>query len=77
MCAINPVKHSVFYTSHTRYTVNYSDFSEQEVTTGSARFGPAGRRQGGRPSITFGYRRRPSGHATGFLAGAQIYEAYA
>ena len=36
------VKHSVFYTSHTRSTVNYSDFSDPEVP----RFGPEGRRQG-------------------------------
>ena len=31
ICAINPVKHSVFYTSHTRYTVNYRGFSEPVV----------------------------------------------
>ena len=70
--AQNPVKHSVFYTSHTRYTVNYRGFSEQEVTRGCPRFGNEGRRQGARPYKTFGYHRRPSGHATGVLAGARI-----
>ena len=70
--AQNPVKHSVFYTSHTRNTVNYRGFSEPEVTRESARFGTEGRRQGARPSITFGYHRRPSGQGTGFVAGARI-----
>ena len=43
------------------------------MTRGSARFGDEGRRQGGRPSIAFGYHRRPPGHATGFLAGARLH----
>ena len=37
------------------------------MTRGSARFHDEGRRQGARPYITFGYHRRPSGHATGCL----------
>ena len=31
ICAINPVKHSVFYTSHTRYTVIYRGISDPVV----------------------------------------------
>ena len=43
----------------------------------SPRFDDEGRRQPGPASITFGYFRRPSGHATGFLAGARIYNGTA
>ena len=43
------------------------------MNTRSARFGTEGRRQPARPSITFGYHRRPSGQGTGFVAGARIF----
>ena len=39
VCAIKPIKHNHFFnTAHTRNTVNYRGFNEQEVGRGSPRF---------------------------------------